>query len=128
LSYAGGNVRDVPLRDIWERSAALRFNREPRLPELWGHCATCYYADDCLGGCSWTAHSLLGRRGNNPYCHHRALQLLRAGRRERVVRVEAPPGTSFDYGRFEIVEEDWPAAELERAHEVAAGHAEWLQG
>jgi len=82
-AYTGGNVRDDSLRDIWERGDPIRFNRRPRGGELWGRCAGCYYADDCLGGCSWTAHSLFGRRGNNPFCHHRALDLLRSGRRER---------------------------------------------
>jgi lipopolysaccharide biosynthesis regulator YciM len=48
---------------------------------------------------------LLGRAGNNPYCHHRALELARQGLRERVVQVEKAPGTSFDHGRFELVVE-----------------------
>jgi radical SAM protein with 4Fe4S-binding SPASM domain len=125
-AYVGGNVREQRIEDIWERAEPLRFAREPRRRELWGHCATCYYADDCSGGCSWTAHSLLGKRGNNPFCHHRALELLRRGRRERVVRVKAPEGTPFDYGLFEIVEEDWNPLGLERAREVAAGTSEWL--
>jgi radical SAM protein with 4Fe4S-binding SPASM domain len=124
--YAGGNVRDDRLVDIWERAEPLRFTRNDRRPELWGHCAGCYYAEDCLGGCSWTAHSLLGRRGNNPFCHHRALGLLGRGRRERVVQVEKAPGDAFDHGVFEIVEEDWPAAELARAKEVAAGAERFL--
>ena len=125
-SYVGGNVRDDGLRDIWERAYPLRFTRDPRRGELWGYCAGCYYADDCLGGCSWTAHSLLGRRGNNPFCHHRALDLLRRGARERVVLVEPAPGAPFDHGRFEVVEEAWPKEELERARAVVAGTAEWL--
>ena len=125
-SYVGGNIRDAALTDIWERAEPLRFTRDPRRAELWGHCDTCYYADECLGGCSWTAHSLLGKRGNNPFCHHRALQLLRLGRRERVVRVEEAEGTPFDHGRFEILEEEWPAADLARARAVAAGTEEWL--
>lgn len=125
-AYVGGNLRDDGLRDVWERADALRFTRDGRQGELWGYCATCYYADDCLGGCSWTAHSLLGRRGNNPFCHHRALDLLRRGRRERVVRVVAPEGVPFDHGRFEIIEEDWPAEEIERARAVAKGTEEWL--
>jgi radical SAM protein with 4Fe4S-binding SPASM domain len=120
-AYVGGNVRDARLVDVWERAEALRFTREDRRPELWGHCAGCYYADDCLGGCSWTAHSLFGRRGNNPFCHHRALQLLRRGRRERLERRAAPSGAPFDHGLFDVVEEDWPARELERAHAVVAG-------
>jgi radical SAM protein with 4Fe4S-binding SPASM domain len=125
-TYVGGNVRDDKLADIWERSDALRFTRQSRAAELWGHCKDCYYADDCQGGCSWTAHSLFGKRGNNPFCHHRALDLLRQGKRERVVRVEAAAGRPFDHGLFEVVEESWPAAELERARAVEARAAEWL--
>lgn len=115
--YVGGNVRQHSLRDIWERASALRFTRERTTAELWGFCASCYYAEDCKAGCSWTSHSLFGRRGNNPYCHHRALELLGRGERERVVLVEAPPGTPFDHGRYEIVLERWPEEELEAARE-----------
>jgi hypothetical protein len=60
--------------------------------DLWGFCRTCYYADVCLGGCTWTSHSLLGRAGNNPYCHHRVIELAKQGLRERVVKVEPAPG------------------------------------
>jgi radical SAM protein with 4Fe4S-binding SPASM domain len=125
-AYVGGNVRDDTLRDIWERAEPLRFTRKDRLPELWGYCAGCYYADDCLAGCSWTAHSLFGKRGNNPFCHHRALDLLRHGKRERLARVAEASGKPFDHALFEIVEEAWPAAELERARAVADGREEWL--
>jgi radical SAM protein with 4Fe4S-binding SPASM domain len=125
-AYTGGNLRDNSLRDIWERAEPLRFTRNPRRAELWGYCGDCYYADECLGGCSWTAHSLLGRRGNNPFCHHRALDLLRRGRRERVALVDAGSGEPFEHGLFEVIEEDWPASELERARAVAAGSEEWL--
>jgi hypothetical protein len=122
----GGNVREHRLREIWERAEPLRFTRDDRRRELWGHCSTCYYADECLGGCSWTAHSLLGRRGNNPFCHHRALVLLRRGRRERVRLVEAAAGLPFDHGRFDVIEEDWPMPGLGRARAVAEGTADWL--
>jgi len=124
--YTGGNLRDHPLRDIWERSEPLRFTRDPRLPELWGHCRDCYYAEECLGGCSWTAHSLFGRRGNNPFCHHRALELLKRGRRERMLLRDAGSGEPFEHGLFELVEEEWPAAELERAQAVVRGDERWL--
>ncbi|HLK35538.1 MAG TPA: radical SAM protein [Polyangiaceae bacterium] len=125
-AYVGGSIRDDRLQDIWERAEALRFTRNDRRPELWGHCADCYYAEDCLGGCSWTAHSLFGRRGNNPFCHHRALVLLRRGRRERLEQIEAPSGSPFDHGRYEIIEEPWPGEELARAHAVADGREHWL--
>jgi radical SAM protein with 4Fe4S-binding SPASM domain len=117
--YVGGNVRDHALEDIWQRAAALRFARDRDERELWGFCGSCYYAAECLGGCSWTAHVLFGRRGNNPYCHHRALELLADGQRERVRQVVAAPGEPFDYGRFDCLLEPWPEDELARARELA---------
>ena len=51
---------------------------------------------------------LFGRPGNNPYCHHRATQLGKQGLRERLVRVQAAPGESFDRGLFELVVEPSP--------------------
>jgi radical SAM protein with 4Fe4S-binding SPASM domain len=106
--WTGGNIRDAPLRDIWERSAALRYNRDRTVEDLWGFCRTCYYADECRAGCTWTASSLFGRPGNNPLCHHRALEMQRQGKRERLVRVAAAPGEPFDHGQFEIVVETAP--------------------
>ncbi|MFO0610132.1 MAG: SPASM domain-containing protein, partial [Polyangiales bacterium] len=106
--YVGGNVREHRLRDIWERAPALRFTRDLGPQDLKGFCATCYYADECRGGCHWTSHVLLGDRGDNPYCHHRASTLLARGLRERVRRVEAAPGEPFDHGRHEVFTEPWP--------------------
>jgi Y-X(10)_GDL-associated radical SAM protein len=102
-SYAGGNIRDATLEQIW-RSAADGGALRPA-DDLWGFCASCYYADVCRGGCTWTSHSLLGRPGNNPYCHHRALTLHAEGRRERVVKVQEAGPAAFAIGRFELVEE-----------------------
>jgi Y-X(10)_GDL-associated radical SAM protein len=104
-SYAGGNVRDTPLEQIWSSAPEIAFARERNARPLWGFCASCYYAEVCEGGCTWTTHSLFGRPGNNPYCHHRALELAKRGLRERIVQTERPPGRSFDHGRFELVVE-----------------------
>jgi Y-X(10)_GDL-associated radical SAM protein len=101
--YAGGNVRDMTIDDIWKHSSQLRFTRDRGLDDLWGFCSTCYYADVCRGGCTWTSHSLLGRPGNNPYCHYRVLRLAEKGLRERIVKAEEAPGLSFDYGRFDLI-------------------------
>jgi radical SAM protein with 4Fe4S-binding SPASM domain len=105
--YVGGNLRDDRLAHIWATSPAVRFSRDRGLDELWGFCKTCYYAESCRGGCSWTAHTLLGRRGNMPHCYHRAETLRDRGIRERVTRVEQAPGLPFDHGRFELTEEPW---------------------
>jgi radical SAM protein with 4Fe4S-binding SPASM domain len=124
--YVGGNVREQRLRDIWERAAPLRFTRDRTVEDLWGYCRTCYYADTCRAGCSWTSHVLFGKPGNNPMCHHRALELMRDGKRERLVRSRAAEGKPFDHGLFDILVEDWPADELARARELAATGVGWL--
>lgn len=106
--WVGGNVREYSLRDIWERSTPLRYNRDRTVKNLSGFCRTCYYADECRGGCTWMAVAVSGEPGNNPYCHHRALELERTGHRERVRMIEKAPGTPFDHGRWEIVVEPTP--------------------
>ncbi len=107
-NWAGGNIRDNRLIDIFQRSEKLRYMRDRSVEDLWGYCRTCYYADECRAGCTWTAESLLGRPGNNPMCHHRALEFERMGKRERLVQVERAPGVPFDFGRFELVVEPIP--------------------
>src|SRR6185503_16129871 len=104
-AYSGGNIRDLSFEQIWWESDALNINRGRTSEGLWGFCGSCYYADVCKAGCTWTTHSLLGRSGNNPYCHHRALELSKQGLRERIVQIEKAPGTPFDHGRFELVVE-----------------------
>jgi hypothetical protein len=47
----------------------------------------------------------MGRAGNNPMCHHRALDFARRGLRERLVKVKDAAGRSFDHGEFAIVVE-----------------------
>jgi radical SAM protein with 4Fe4S-binding SPASM domain len=126
--YVGGNIREHSLKEIWERAAPLRFTRDRTVEDLWGYCRSCYYADTCRAGCSWTSHVLFGKPGNNPFCHHRTLELLREGKRERLVRTHAAEGTPFDFGRFEIVVEDWPADELPHARELAKTGEGWLAG
>lgn len=106
--YVGANLRDVDLATAWEENATVAFARDRGTSELWGHCKGCYYASVCKGGCSWTAHAALGRRGNMPWCHHRALELKKQGRRELLELVQRAPGDPFDMGSFALREEDWP--------------------
>lgn len=98
--YAAGSLRDRSIESMWRDHDAIRFLRTRTVDDLWGFCRTCEHAADCLAGCSWVSHSFLGRPGNNPYCHHRALELSRGGLRERIEWLQAPPGQPFDLGRF----------------------------
>ena len=109
-AWGGGNVLHSSVRNVWERALPLRYTRDRGVDALWGYCRSCYYGADCLGGCTWTAHSFFGKPGNNPYCHHRALEHARRGLRERVERVHAAPGTPFDHALFEIVTEPLPSS------------------
>ncbi|MCA9651388.1 MAG: radical SAM protein [Myxococcales bacterium] len=99
--YAAGSVRDGPIAGMWSHDAT-RYLRTRTVEDLWGFCRSCVHAADCLAGCSWVSHSFMGRPGNNPYCHHRALELRARGLRERVEHVAAPPGRPFDLGRFAL--------------------------
>jgi radical SAM protein with 4Fe4S-binding SPASM domain len=104
-AWTGGNVRERSVRAIWDDTGPLRYTRDRTVEDLWGLCRSCYYADVCRAGCTWTSHVTLGRPGNNPYCHHRALELRDQGLRERLVQVEQAPGEPFDHGRFELLVE-----------------------
>ncbi|WP_323117816.1 GDL motif peptide-associated radical SAM/SPASM maturase [Burkholderia alba] len=105
VGFAGGNVRDLSLEDIWHDSEAIHFGRLRSVDDLWGFCRSCYYADVCRGGCTWTSHSLLGKPGNNPYCHYRVLELRKQGLRERIEKVQEAGPASFAVGRFDLVTE-----------------------
>ena len=111
-AYSGGNIRDLTAEQIWNSSPELAFTRNRTVDDLWGYCRSCYYADVCRAGCTWTAHTLFGRPGNNPFCHHRALDLQSQGLRERIIRTEAPPGLPFDHGKFELVLERIDTGEI----------------
>jgi radical SAM protein with 4Fe4S-binding SPASM domain len=110
--YGAGSVRNTSIADLWAEHPALQFNRNRGTEDLWGFCRDCYYAEVCRGGCTWTADSLFGRRGNNPYCHYRVLKLAERGVRERVVKVEDAPQLPFATGRFSLLEEPISAERL----------------
>ena len=109
--YIGGRLKERSLEDLWKNTAELAFNRKRTTSDLWGYCATCVFADVCKGGCTFTAHAVFGRPGNNPFCHFRARQLAKDGKRERLVATEAADGTPFDNGLFDVVVEALDAAE-----------------
>jgi radical SAM protein with 4Fe4S-binding SPASM domain len=113
-AYTGGNIRDLSLRTIIEETEELRFNIGAGTPQgtehLWGFCKTCEFAELCRGGCSWTAHVFFDKRGNNPYCHHRALTQAESGIREQFTLKRRAQGNPFDNGEFELIEVPCSAA------------------
>lgn len=101
--YTGGLSRERSVREIVEGTEELTHIGRRTKDDLWGFCGSCYYADVCKAGCTWTSQVLMGRPGNNPYCIHRQLTYESQGLRERLVKVEKAPGEPFDHGRFETV-------------------------
>jgi radical SAM protein with 4Fe4S-binding SPASM domain len=120
--YVGGTLKNRSLRDLWTATPELAFNRARGVDDLWGFCRTCAFADVCKGGCTFTAHALFGRPGNNPYCHFRARTLASQGLRERLVPGEAAAGVPFDNGLFDVVVE--PLASAEPASSSSSSEAQ----
>ncbi len=106
--FVAGNVRRSRIAELWQGAPELCMTRNFKLDDLWGFCRDCYYAEVCKGGCVWTAATVLGKRGNNPYCHHRAIELLAQGKRERLVQVRRASGHIRDTALFELQLEDAP--------------------
>jgi radical SAM protein with 4Fe4S-binding SPASM domain len=131
--FIGGNIRTQKLEDIVD-SRELTFNATAGTPEatshLWGFCGGCKYARSCRGGCTQTATVLLGKRGNNPYCHYRAVEMAKRGLRERVAPRLLAIGKSFDHGSFKLIEEPldaaWPSGDdLHFTYESVVWPAGW---
>ncbi len=123
-SYVGGNLNTQTIREVWDTTPELAFSRNRTVDDLWGYCRTCTFAEACMGGCTFTAHAIFGKPGNNPYCMFRATDLKKRGLRERLVPTTAAQGRPFDHGLFDLVVEPWDAADphagtVERAELVA---------
>ncbi len=100
-----GSWREHGLKLLWERAPEMTYIRERTVDDLWGYCRECYYADVCRAGCTATSEPLLGRPGNNPFCHHRSLEMQAAGLRERIELVSAAPDIPFANGLWQVVRE-----------------------
>lgn len=95
--FVEGNLRDTPLRELWNRPGAFAFNRDFDTSRLAGFCGTCRFADICRGGCSWSAFCRTGNRFDNPLCFYRV---------------------AVEQGRWDLIDD----GEIDRmAHEAGSG-------
>lgn len=128
-AYGAGNLRERRMIDMIEHAPQMNFamNRGTAATRdtLWGFCATCEFADICNAGCTWTSHVFFDRRGNNPYCHHRAIEHQRRGERERLVLRRRADGRPFDNGAFDILVEAADAPWPEDPQRFSADRIRW---
>ncbi len=101
----GGSWREHGFKKIWSRSSEITYIRRRTIDDLWGFCRSCYYAETCMSGCTAANEPLLGRPGNNPFCHHRSLEMDKQGLRERIEVAATPQGVPFDNGLFRLIVE-----------------------
>ncbi|MBI2850565.1 MAG: radical SAM protein [Chloroflexi bacterium] len=75
LPLVAGNVREAPLKDIWEKASVFR---QLRSPSLKGRCGICNYRETCAG-CRARAFSLTGDcLGEDPWCLYEPSAILPA--------------------------------------------------
>ena len=118
--YTGGNVKNMSIKDIWKHTEELSFTRNRTTKELWGGCKSCYYSEVCMSGCTWTSHVLFGKRGNNPFCYHRATELKKKGLKEKITKVSGGTGNPFDYGKFviQVINEENEIVEIQNGNDT----------
>lgn len=69
--FIEGNIRQRPLREIWEDKNSFRWSRGMRKSDLAGECRTCQYGEDCLGGCPNTRLTMKKSiYSENEYCSY----------------------------------------------------------
>ena len=73
-AFIAGNVRQRPLREIWNDDAPFAYNRCFDVRQLAGGCADCAFGLICRAGCRSLAVSASGHPFANPYCLHQVSQ------------------------------------------------------
>ena len=68
--YVEGNIRERPLKEIWNDKNNFQYNRNFDISSLPGLCSNCEYGSQCRGGCSSNRFSY-ENNSLSPYCLHR---------------------------------------------------------
>lgn len=67
-----GNVRRMPLSEIWRDPRRFSYNTAWDESLLEGQCAECDFRRVCRAGCTTMAFAVTGRPHDNPYCLRKA--------------------------------------------------------
>ncbi|MFC1753838.1 radical SAM protein [Thermoproteota archaeon] len=63
-----GNIRDQPLKSIWEDPVKFKYNRAFEIDDLKGDCYGCDHGEECRGGCSSQSTAFFDEFHHAPYC------------------------------------------------------------
>ncbi|MGA1825122.1 MAG: radical SAM protein [bacterium] len=69
--FIEGNIREIPLKELWTRPGAFAWNRNLTKEQLTGFCGKCQYGAYCLGGCSGAKIFLSKSLYENNYCSYK---------------------------------------------------------
>lgn len=70
-SFIEGNIRETPIKEIWENPESFGWNRKMTKDQLDGICKKCAYGNQCLGGCANTRLTMSGSvYSENKYCSY----------------------------------------------------------
>jgi radical SAM protein with 4Fe4S-binding SPASM domain len=121
--YIEGNIRERPLRDIWEDRAAFRWRREMNKESLGGRCKTCKYGRKCLGGCPNTRLTInKSIYSENQYCSYN----LALGKSEDKLKAHTDAGELLEMARRSAKTGEYQlcSQQLERLLELGGGNTE----
>lgn len=69
--YIEGNIRNTPLKEIWENPDSFSWNRQMKKNRLEGFCGRCRFGEKCLGGCTNSKLTMGGSvHAENRYCSY----------------------------------------------------------
>ena len=71
--FVEGNIRQEPLRAIWEKPGNFAYTRGFTPADLHGYCLNCEFGEICRGGCVFMSYGATGSPHNNPYCLYHVL-------------------------------------------------------
>jgi radical SAM protein with 4Fe4S-binding SPASM domain len=121
--YIEGNIKDRPLREIWEDGSAFRWRREMNKESLGGRCKTCKYGRKCLGGCPNTRLTVNGSfYSENQYCSYN----LALGKSEDKLKSYTDAGELLEMAQHEAKTGEYQlcSQQLERLLELDGGNTE----
>jgi len=73
--FVEGNLREVPLPELWNRPGAFAYNRDFHTETLEGYCGKCRHRGICRGGAKCVASAFTNALKEDPYCYHRLVSL-----------------------------------------------------